>query len=1113
MKRITLSKIQVFTIILLVFSVSISRSQEIAINEIMASNSTTIADEDGDFGDWIELYNYGATAVNLQGFGLSDDSTNAFKWVFPSFILQPNAYLLIWASDKNRAIGGQPLHTNFKISTSGENILLTNTQSDLVDEVPAVVLDSDVSYGRQPNGIGSWLFFYTSTPNESNIGVGLPELLVPPTLSQASGLYTNAFNLTLSHPNPDAQIIYTLDGSEPVLAHTNGINYNYKNVYPIGVGDPLGPMLTDSYTSSIYTQAINIHDRSAEPDQLTIKNPNQSPLYTPINSVKKATVIRARAYVNGIASKIVSETFFVWSGGNPYNIPVLSLQIQENNLFDYNDGIYTSGVDFDTWRLENPTNTQSYRPEWNNYWRRGRDWEYPVNIEIFVPNGTELNTVLSQNGGLRIHGNNSRKRAIKNLRFYARSEYDKESTFEHNLFTNPIPGATVPDNNKFKHILLRGDGSGGPVSYDVVFNRTMQPIFNGITRIQPVIHFINGEFWGLNAVRDRMDDHHYALNFDLDNDNVVIIDCKGVNCELDEGTNDDYQTYIAMRDFIIDNNMANQTLYNQASNMLDMTSFIDHFVLEIFAANDSYERAFWKVREPVNNEYGDGKWRLSVQDFEASLKDNINWLEFYSDTNSGSDNNILLGNLLVNESFKHQFINRFADILNTVFTPAYFNNVVQETFDEVEPYLTEDYNRYPRIDFYEPSEKTDLLNWGTTRPNAQRNQIKNFFTISNVIDIDLNVSSSEAGIVKINTIFIDSATPGVPENPYPWTGKYFQGIPITLEAIALPGFVFSHWSGSVSGTDPILEIIPTGDMQVQANFEAGATLPEVVYFWLMDSEIPNDTPLEFLDATYASNTLNSSIVYSSCLVGYPFTSDDPNWRKASFERKNAPTPLNYHSEANNNIPYSSDIMKGIQIKQPFRSGNLENSIEFEVPTTDYENIKFSFAVSTDGAAQNLLVDYWNGSDWTTTNLTNPSEAITETYEIKLFDFSNIDVANNNPNFRIRIRFDGINMFAEEGKEVVLNNLAIEGETSLSNGIIVTESVFKVYPNPTDNILNIKTSEPVDQIIFYNMYGQIVKQYAPKGLNFEINIESFSDGIYLMKVFSNQTERTVKVIKR
>lgn len=1113
MRKVTIHKFYVFFLVLFTFSAYHANAQEVAINEIMSSNNSTIEDEDGDASDWIEIYNYGATPVNLEDFGLTDDPATLYKWVFPALTIQPDEYILVWASDKDRATEGQPLHTNFKISSGGENILLTNTQGNLVDEVPPIDLDSDVSYGRQPDGTGSWLFFYTSTPEASNTGTGLSELLTPPSFSQPSGLYTESFDLTISHDNPNAEIVYTLDGSEPKLDNLTGTEFNYKNDYPYDVGESPGPLLTDSYTSNTYTSPINVHDRSAEPDQLASKNSRQHEQYVPINPVRKATVVKARAYVDGVPSKTVSETFFVWSEGNPYDIPVISIQIQENYMFGYNEGIYTAGVDFDTWRAENPDNNQAYRPDWNNYWRRGKDWEYPVNIEFFEPNGNALNSVMSQNGGLRIHGNNSRAYGIKSIRFYARSKYDNSGNFEFDLFDNQIPGATVPNNNEFKRILLRGNGSGGPISYDAVFSGVMEPIYNGVARTKLAIHFINGEYWGLTQIRDRIDDHHFALNFGLDDDNVVIVECKGVNCDLDEGEDSDYSSYIAMRNFIIDNDMGDQAQFDQAASLLDMGSFIDHIVMEIYAENDSYERSYWKVRTPENDNFGDGKWRLTVQDFEASLKSDTNWLEFMSDTNT-AENNVLFGNLLANEGFKIQFINRFADIMNTVFTPDYFNNVVNSTFDEVSPYLAEDANRFPKDNFYDPSEKTNLINWETTRPTIQRNQIKEHFGIAEVIDLTLNVSNVEAGSITINSIDVKSSTPGITENPYPWTGKYFHGIPITLEAVALPGYAFSHWSGDVSGTDPIIEVTPTSDMQIQANFDFVSNPEQVVYFWLMDGEIPNNTPLESMDDTYASNDLSASIIYSSCLEGYPFTSDDPNWRKASFERKNAPTPLNYFPEANNEEPYSSDIMKGVQVKQPFKFGSLENTLEFQVPTTDYENIKFSFAVkSTGAAAETLLIDYWDGSQWSTDNLDNPSETITDSYQIMEFDFSNVSVANENPDFKIRMRFDGTDMFVDEGDEVIMNNIALTGISTLDTKNFDQLSDIKVYPNPVSNLVKVEAKSSVDKIILYSMYGQMVNQYFPKTSAYEINMEAFSTGIYLMKVISGNSAKTIKVIKK
>lgn len=1092
------------------FSLS-ALAQDLAINEVMASNDNVIADADGDYEDWIEIYNYGTTPINLDGFGLSDDDTDLFQWTFPAYDIQPGEYLLIWASDKNISVLGQDFHTNFKISAGGEDVFLSDAQGNVIDTAPETALDTDVSLGRQPDGIGSWLFFYTPTPGASNVGTGLSQLMTPPTFSHNSGLYTTTFNLTLSHADPNVQIVYTLDGSEPDLSNLSGTSFSYKNQYPLQPTDTPGPLLTSSYISNVYSAPITIDDRSPDPDVLTIKNPHQFDLITPLNPVRKATVIKAKAYVSGIESETVSQTYFVWSGGNPYDIPVISLQIQENYLFDYNDGIYTSGVDFDTWRIENPSNTQYWRPDWNNYWRRGSDWEYPTSVELFE--STTLNSVTNVNGGMRIHGNNSRALAIKNLRLYARSDYSSQNTFEHDLFNVSIPDATVANNNEFKRIMLRGNGSGGPVSYDVVFNRAMQPIYNGVARIEPAIHFINGEYWGLTAIRDRIDKHHFALNFDLDDDDIVMIDCKGVNCELDEGDNPDFDDYIDMRDYILNNNMSVQANFDQAASMLDMKSYIDHMVLEIFAANDSYERVFWKVRTPVNNEYGDGKWRLTVQDFEASLNDNINWMEHWADP-LNNNNEALLGALLENTDFQHQFINRFADVMNTVLETSYFNDVVNFTFTEVSPYLVEDEARYPKTDFYESSEQTDLLDWGTNRPNAQRIQLQNYFNLNSVIDITLDVSDVQAGFVKINTIEVKEETPGVSQNPYPWVGKYFEAIPVTLEAIAMPGYEFSHWSGDVTGTDNMLTVTPSTNMQVQANFTASpVNTEEVVYFWLMDGDIPNDTPLLGLDATYSNNGLLATINYTSCLTGYPFDENHPDWRTASFERKNSPTDLNYMPEANSDIPYSEGIMKGVQVKQPFQANGLENYLEFEMPTDNLENIKFSFAVETNGAADTILLDYWDGNAWVDAGLANSTVAVPDDYEVREFDFSNISIANDNTDFKIRMRFDGVDMTIDNGDEVRLNNIALTGESTLAVKDPLNTDVIKIYPNPTYNFVNIEAKQEITSASLFDIFGKLIQNHFVNKKDLTINMENLAAGIYFLKVSSGTNEETIKLIKR
>ena len=116
-------KISIFVILVILQNVF---SQNVVLNEIMSSNSTTLSDEDGDYPDWVELYNAGSEPVDLSGYGLSDDTLNTKKWMFGSVSINPGEYLIVFASDKDR--NGLTLHTNFKISASGERILLSEVK-------------------------------------------------------------------------------------------------------------------------------------------------------------------------------------------------------------------------------------------------------------------------------------------------------------------------------------------------------------------------------------------------------------------------------------------------------------------------------------------------------------------------------------------------------------------------------------------------------------------------------------------------------------------------------------------------------------------------------------------------------------------------------------------------------------------------------------------------------------------------------------------------------------------------------------------------------------------------------------------------------------------------
>ena len=1090
-----------------IFSVN---AQNIAINEVVGSNQTLIADEDGDYNDWIELYNFGQVAVNLEGYGLSDNTSNPFKWIFPNITMEPNSFLLIWASGKNRIVPTAPLHTNFSISSSGEPIVLTTPSQHTVDLAPSVPFQMDVSYGRQPDGTGNWFYFYTPTPNAPNIGLGLSELVLPPNFSHHSGLYQNNFQLTLSHPNPNATIIYTLDGSDPDIGNLGGSAYNFKNEYPLAVGSPFGPLLTASYTSLQYANPLLIVDRSSFPDQTTIKNTSQSQIHIPPQPVRKGTVVKARAYISGVGSPIISRTFFVWPQGNPYEHPVISIITAEKHLFDYEDGIYTAGIDFDTWRTNNPNNNQHWRPEWNNYWRSGPQWEYPMNVEIFEP--VNFTSLINQRAGFRIHGNNSRALPIKNLRWYARGRYDNNSLFELPIFESEIPDAPIPGNVTSKRVMMRGNGSGGPIYYDVAFNRLMQPVFNGVTRIRHAIHFVNGEFWGLTAIRDRFDRHHYVHNFGLTEDNIIQVDCKGSNCSIDEGVSSDFSSFTQMRNFIINNNMADQALFQQAEALLEMSSFIDHMVLQIFSADDSYERFFWRVRTPENENYGDGRWRVSTQDFEAALKSNTNWLVHWSNTGLSS-NSAMFANLLANDGFRNQFINRFADLLNSAFLPSRFTSIINDIYDEINPYLDEDANRMPKLSFFRASERTNLLNWANNRPAFERENIRTHFNIESTLNVSLNVSDTQAGQVKINSILIDSATPGLAANPYPWSGIYYKNIPITLTAIPKPGYVFSHWSGASNSTDATITINPQENLSLTANFTEEEFPYNTAYFWLLGTQIPNDTPMLNISSTFAINQTTATLAFESCLEGYPFTNTHPQWRKASMERRNLPTDINYRPDANNFVPFADANVRGIQIRQPFQNGNLQNTLKLQFSTLNMTEIKVGMASQTDGAAEQLIFDYWNGQTWTNSGLSQSSFPISADYQYIELDFSDIALANNQPNFQVRIRFGGPNMTEDTGKRVHFNNISVDGNYTMSNDTWTQAPSLRYYPNPAQDVLYIASDRTIDHITVGNMMGQTLMQINAQDNQTRLDIQSLPTGMYLVNVKWGEQTQSFKFLKK
>jgi hypothetical protein len=150
-----------------------ANDNDVVINEIMASNSTTVQDPNGEYDDWIELYNNSNQPKDISGFFLTDNPTNLDKWEFPAnTVIPPGGYFIVWA-DEDSSQGAY--HCNFKLSASGEQLWLLNPAMEIVDSVSWGQQVTDMGYARVPNGTGPFIIQQPTFSYNNNL-TGIAEI-------------------------------------------------------------------------------------------------------------------------------------------------------------------------------------------------------------------------------------------------------------------------------------------------------------------------------------------------------------------------------------------------------------------------------------------------------------------------------------------------------------------------------------------------------------------------------------------------------------------------------------------------------------------------------------------------------------------------------------------------------------------------------------------------------------------------------------------------------------------------------------------------------------------------------------------------------------------------
>jgi hypothetical protein len=531
----------------------------LVINEFMASNNDTIADPQGQYDDWIEIWNSGLKSIDVGGMFLTDNLSDPIMWRIPINMrsittIPAGGYLLIWADGDTTDFG---LHANFKLDADGEEIGLFDKDGVTpVDSIEFPEQTQDISYGRDPESNGEIRFFAIPTPGEENNGAYLDEVEAPE-FSHKRGFYDTPFYLTLATETKNAIIYYTLDGSEP---------YEFTGRFPNGI---------------IYS----------------------GPIY-----INRNTCLRARAIKQGWKpSAVKTNTYLLNVSEAVKALPVISLVGDEGKIFYEPDGVMAvvgGSYGGSGWVSDG---IGSY----NNMMGRGMAFERPVSFEWIMP---EDNSGFQVDCGLRVHGSDYMRPRYRRqnglwsgdgkiaFRLYFRDRYGLD-WLKYPLFPFEV--------ERFKSIVVRSGHNDrtNPFIKDELIRRLQKDMGNVSSGGRIATLFINGEYKGYFNPCEHIKDSFCQEWFGSDKPWDVMT-MSGIRDGSIAGWN-------AMLNYARDNDLSNDAYYQEMGKKLDIPAFIDYLILQLWAANWDWPQNNWSAAAEQSE---NGIWRFFVWDAEGTFE-------------------------------------------------------------------------------------------------------------------------------------------------------------------------------------------------------------------------------------------------------------------------------------------------------------------------------------------------------------------------------------------------------------------------------------------------------------------------------------------------------------
>ena len=454
--------------------------------------------------------------------------------------------------------------------------------------------------------------------------------------SAPGGFYEDVFALQLNNNHPQNHIRYTTNGSCPT-AHSR----LYKNLIQLD--------------SSMFSKS-NIY---------TIVNSIPSQFYLS-ESIKHAIVIRAAVFDenDNCVSQTVTNTYCIRAlGCNLHGLPMLSIVADSLALFDYETGIFVPGVNYDP---SDSTHT-------GNYFLKGTEWERPINLEFYDIDNQGINQLC----GMRTHGGASRWFQQKGMKLYAREEYGKKYFLYRFFKDSPYV--------KFKHLNLHSfrcsnwlhTGGNEYIAQSIAHNLDIDAM-----GVRQTVVFLNGEYWGIYTLEEAADEHYLKDHYDADLDSVVIIKYWGVP---------NYGDPTEWREFLIWMQDADLTQPEDSAfaySHVDVPSFIDYMLLEIFTANVDWPNNNVKISQMKPS----APFRWMLYDTDGCFSHpTFAAMEHALGQNT---NSVVFSRFLDNKHFRYQFCTRYEELSKTYFSYNYMKSLLDQYREIVEDEVETQYQRF-----------------------------------------------------------------------------------------------------------------------------------------------------------------------------------------------------------------------------------------------------------------------------------------------------------------------------------------------------------------------------------------------------------------------------------